>query len=190
MVYNNGFSLEILPSDTEIIKFTRGQSKYVGLNNGIEYKLKLGNHRDTVCDVNIEIEGHFIGLWGIDPHDYTIIEQKLVFFSGISMETVETGVSIDQFMNGLIKATFYPKKTTPRPILTIIPMQAYGLSTHQKVTRIQSLSNDDIDRNNIKAISIRLVARKSYRPYQLILPMVNFMGWNLNPFSGYPPYFH
>jgi len=116
MVYFNDFSLEIISSDGNLDKFTREGAKYVGIINGSEYKLKLGNHRNTICDVKVELEGKVVGKWRIPANDSIVIERpadkakKFTFVSEMSMEAIDAGVIAKESTNGLIKVTFYPKK--------------------------------------------------------------------------------
>ena len=178
MVYNNGFSLEIIPIDGEMTKFTRGESKYVGLNNGTEYKIKLGNHRKTPCDVDITIEDRHIGKWRIEPNDYIVIErpgnihQKFTFFSETSMEAIEAGSNPGKFTNGLVKAVFYPKKKIiyrqieeEEPILESLSKQSYS-STPMR----QSVS---MARNQQYESGVTVLGEKSRQHFGQTRPLRN-----------------
>lgn len=194
MVQNNGFSVEIIPVDGQVSDFDRGGAEYVGLNNNTEYKIKLSNQRDTICDVDLDLEGKHIGKWRINAHDSIVIErpanisQKFTFFSETSMRADEAGVNVGGRNNGLLKATFYPKKTyREEPVLvqeSISYRSSMASSATQSMRRssprgfksgvtllgdysdqefgtTRPLRDNEIDWSDKTTIYLRLVVRKS-----------------------------
>lgn len=117
MVFLNGFVVEILPTHgQDVDKFTRDGAKYVGLDHGAEYKIKLVNNTNRRADVKVELEGEVIGKWRVDAHDFVTIERpadkarKFTFLSEMSMDAIDAGVVVGDNSNGLVVATFYPEK--------------------------------------------------------------------------------
>lgn len=203
MVYDNGFSIEIIPVNGSVNEFNRTGAKYVGLNNNSEYKIKLINQRDTICDVDVDLEGRHIGRWRINAHDDIVIErpakinQKFTFFSETNRHAIEAGVNIGGEQNGLLKATFYPKKPYREEPVMIPESVSYqsarsanvtssirrssprgfksgvtllGDYSDQQFDTTRRLRADEIDWSNKTTIYLRLVVRDAPRYRQIPYP--------------------
>ena len=73
MVKVNGFEVRILsPSSSD--EFEKNGMVYNKLKSGSEYQLKLGNSRDTICDVDVSIDGRYIGTWRIWANSFITLD--------------------------------------------------------------------------------------------------------------------
>jgi hypothetical protein len=116
MVHLNGFTVKIIPQRGDQDKVQKHGSNYVGLENNTEYKLFLGNDRNTEAMAEIHIEGENVGTFFIQAHNSIIIERpadsprKFVFVSERDYRASQAGVIAGEFTNGLVRVVFYPKK--------------------------------------------------------------------------------
>lgn len=183
MVKVDGFQVKILsPSSSD--EFEKNGMIYNKLKSGSEYQLKLGNSRDTICDVDVSIDGRYIGTWRIWANSFIILERPLVeerkftFFSENSSAAKKAGV-VPSEDSGLIVATFKPKKYTPVESVHVASslqpnnlkksassfnsgITLLGDRSDQKFYTVEPINPRDIDTENIATIMIRLVAESEY----------------------------
>ena len=149
MSYNNGFGVEIITTG----RVEEVSDDYVALPNNTQYMIKLCNQRNTICDVVVRVDNQKIGGWRIDSNDCIVIERpgddahRFTFFSEISSEALNAGVQIGESNNGLISATFYPKKEyyrypDPIPLLSSrVTGAALQSSTQQSLSSPRASSS-------------------------------------------------
>lgn len=117
MVQLNGFGVQVLtPSAYNKREFQRNGSYYIALPNNTEYQIRLTNDNDVRADAYVRVDGQSIGGWVLYPYSSVTIERhgeiarKLTFFSEISSEALESGITPGLDENGLISVTFKPQK--------------------------------------------------------------------------------
>ena len=189
MVFANGFVVKVQTTfDHE--KFMREGYNYVALQNNTEYKLYLGNERNTECMAEVYLEGELIGTWFIPANDSILIERpadverKFVFVSEKSYQASSAGVVVGELTNGLVRVKFYPKKYMPVMRVaqasfapasrsfsgaqeSLMTSKSYssgatvlGESSSQRFGTRRRFRDDEIDSTNITEISIRLVVQE------------------------------
>lgn len=183
MVFFNEFGVEIIPESSDFDKFTRNGSKYIGLDNGTDYKIKLINNRAVPADAKVEVDGKEVGSWRIHQNSSIVVERpanlhkKFTFFSKFSMEAIDAGAITEESTDGLIKVTFYPKRQVKYETLPVRSMMApyaalaktatryspgitlYGKESQQRFSRTEPIT--DVDTRNITTIYLRLVVRET-----------------------------
>jgi hypothetical protein len=96
--------------------FWRDGYRYVSMPNKSEYKIKLINNHNTVCDTLVYIDDTFIGGWKIYPNNSTSIERTgdtarhLTFVDERTMIAYQTGTVEGAEYNGVIRVIFKPKR--------------------------------------------------------------------------------
>ena len=115
----------------------------------IEYKIQLCNNRGTICDVELEIDGKPAGGVQMPPYSSFMInrppavdekekERKLTFMSEKSEKARSLGAVPGSYMNGLVSATFKPKKddeyiALPEPVYNdLAPLEGRRYGTKAK----------------------------------------------------------
>jgi len=107
----NRFSVTIITDTERVDNF----DDYVGLDDGTEFKIRMENNRDTICDAYVYLEGEFIGSWRIREYSHIDIERpaniskKFTFLK--EQQAQKYGVTKGSFTNGIIKVVFKPKKS-------------------------------------------------------------------------------
>ena len=116
MVHLNGFTVKIIPQRGDQDKIQKHGSNYVGLENNTEYRIFLGNDRNTEAMAEVHIEGENVGTFFISAHSNITIERpadsarKFLFVSERDYRASQAGVVAGEFSNGLVRVVFYPKK--------------------------------------------------------------------------------
>jgi hypothetical protein len=198
MVQLNGFYLKVVPKDgSDHDKLKRGDDNYVALGNGAEYEVVLGNDRDTPCMAELSVEGKEVGTWLIRPHSSIFIDRpadvarRFTFFRETSWQARKGGIVVGEDVNGLVSATFYPKKnyrftgrtsmmTARSPAMMAAPgitstQLASGYSSggtvlgeesYQRFGTTNRFRDNEIDWSQVTTITLRLVVReqRSYIP--------------------------
>lgn len=153
MVFQNGFGVVIVSQNNfSARELNLDGYDYVSLENGTIYKIRLVNNRNTLCDVSVDVNGQFIGAWRINSNSSIEIERpanvnkKFTFFAENSRQALNAGTIQGSIDNGLIKATFKPKKevvyqlitNTPQPYIGINPLSASQSRPASRITTMES----------------------------------------------------
>jgi len=194
--------VKIIPQRGDQDKIQKHGSNYVGLENGAEYNLFLGNDRNTEAMAEVHVEGENIGTFFIPANQNIIIERpadssrKFVFVSERDYRASQAGVISGEFTNGLVRVIFYPKKQkvySPRVMRSSSPRLAMqssrssmsygggatilGDKSYQTFGTKSRFEDSEIDWNNKTEITIRLVVKQEYiisKPYVSISNRNNY----------------
>ena len=109
---------------------------YFQLVNGSEFTIIMGNNGPTKCDVRLELDGEFVGLWRVEAQTILEIErplgvkQKFIFKTEYPQFSQSNAVCQEgpmQSENGRIRLLFNPevKKNIGQPSLTISTTETY-----------------------------------------------------------------
>ena len=98
---------------------------YVRMKHNTRYSVKMGNHGSRRVDVDVKIDGKFMGLFRINPGCYFDLDRPshdkscFTFFKANSEEGSDAGAAtVDREARGLIVVTFKPEKDQPPPVRT------------------------------------------------------------------------
>ncbi|AYV82432.1 MAG: hypothetical protein Hyperionvirus1_11 [Hyperionvirus sp.] len=189
----NGFSVKILGNGVDFFK--RDNYNYFSVPHKGEYKIKLGNNRETKVDAQVTIGGEDVGTWRVGPYSTITLQRpaninrKFTFVAEDSTIAKNTGVKQNSYNNGLISVLFKPAK------LSFITPQTYSCefdSCCNASSRVKSTNRSssgatilgdpstqhfasaeritDYDYENISTINLRLVIakRESYVPLSTV----------------------
>ena len=96
--------------------------RYVALNHGDEYTVRLENSGDTLCDAKLFIDGNMtqVGVYRVPARSTIDVERplfearKFTFVRDTSDAAVRAGGVPGQNLNGVVTVAFYPEKTVAK----------------------------------------------------------------------------
>jgi hypothetical protein len=143
------------------------------------FKLKLNNHADRKCKVNVRMHGIDQGTWVLMPHQFASLErpvhiaEKFCAYAVGSEGGDAIGLTAGDSNNGLISITFTPAtKPVAIPIVPIISMPSQqrsradfgeaGVGTEGASEQtFQTVNDFETDRHEAVTINLRIVELKT-----------------------------
>jgi hypothetical protein len=143
------------------------------------FKLKLTNHADRKCKVNVRIHGLDQGTWVLMPHQFASLErpvhiaEKFCAYAVGSEGGDAIGLTAGDPHNGLISITFTPAiRPVPIPIAPAAPMSSQqrsradfgeaGVGTEGASGQtFQTVDDFKTDSNEAVTINLRIVELKT-----------------------------
>jgi hypothetical protein len=145
----NDFYIKIKVNGKPTNLLSSNKPYYFPIPNNSEYSIVLGNNGPTKCDVSVELDGIYVGLWRVEANNMLEIERP----SGINKKFTfgEVKVNYDtygkggehEFSNGKLKLIFTPevKKAVNEPSIAIGGEQTSTLTLDRTGNYVPDLNN-------------------------------------------------